>query len=41
VADNVESHVEYELKLIDLLMSTEDFKEGMDAFLGKREPEFK
>jgi enoyl-CoA hydratase/carnithine racemase len=40
-ADNIESHVEYELKLVDLLMGTEDFKEGMNAFLEKREPDFK
>ncbi len=37
----IESHVEYELKLVDLLMGTEDFKEGMNAFLEKREPDFK
>ena len=37
----LEQALQYELDLTILLQSTEDRKEGVDAFLEKRNPDFK
>lgn len=41
VATDLTAHAEYEFNTLLLAAATEDFKEGVRAFLEKREPEFK
>ena len=38
---SIENGLKYEAEVFGLLFSTEDQKEGMDAFVNKRKPAFK
>ena len=41
IETDLPSHLDYEVSLNNMCFATEDFKEGVNAFLEKREPEFK
>lgn len=40
-ATDLDLHLDYEIKVVALTMDTQDFEEGMTAFLEKREPLFR